>query len=140
MGDAVICSYAEGYHCEECFDIPFFLREARRRMFSAMYRSDKTLATFFGRPPLIAGRYCNRKLPFDLEQEMLMTEDASTLNAALARLDSQGWNTDGAIHNSTWVRLRYKVAVIREKVLELSLGGETDDHLAENLEYVCSMH
>ncbi|KAF2810118.1 uncharacterized protein BDZ99DRAFT_442630 [Mytilinidion resinicola] len=133
MGDGVICAYAEGYHCEEPFDIPFFLRETRRRVFSAMYRSDKTMATFFGRPPLIAGRYCSRKMPFDLHETTLLTEDTSALNAALARLDSQGWNTDGVIYTATWLRLRYSTARFRERVLELSLAGETDPDLSEKL-------
>lgn len=136
MCDVVGCIYAEGYHCEENVEVPFFLQEARRRVYAAAYRSDKTLSTFFGRPPMMAGRYSNRKLPLDLDDDTIATEDPNVLDAALSRLDKDGWNTERAIWPTSWIRLRKNMGVFREKVLELSLAGQTDGDLAQQLKII----
>lgn len=133
MCDVTGCIYAEGYHCEENAEVPFFLQEARRRVYAAAYRSDKTLSTFFGRPPMMAGRYSNRKLPLDLDDDIIATEDSNILDAALTRLDKDGWNTERAIWPTSWIRLRRNMGVFRERVLELSLAGRTDGDLAHQL-------
>lgn len=133
MGDCITCCFAEGIHCEEGFDVPYSLRESRRRIYAAAYRSDKTLATFFGRPQMMACRYSNRKLTLDLDDEVIVTEDPAILDTALALLDSEGWNTDGTIWPTSWIRLRFTMGVFRERVLELSLAGKTDVDLTEKL-------
>ncbi|KAF2185061.1 hypothetical protein K469DRAFT_726933 [Zopfia rhizophila CBS 207.26] len=133
MGDCVSSLYAEGIHCEETFDVPFFLRESRRRIYAATYKSDKTLATFFGRPPMMAGRYSNRKLPLDIDDNMITTSDPEVLNEVLSKLDSDGWNTEGRIWASSWIRLRCQLSVYKERVLELSLAGQTDGDVSGKL-------
>jgi hypothetical protein len=57
LGETISTLYAEGIHCEESFDEPFFFRESRRRIYAVLYRSDKSLADFFGRPPMMNWRY-----------------------------------------------------------------------------------
>ncbi|KAF2474541.1 uncharacterized protein BDR25DRAFT_109618 [Lindgomyces ingoldianus] len=136
IADCVSSLYAQGIHCEENYEIPFFLRESRRRMYAATYKSDKTLATFFGRPPMMAWRYSDRKLPLDLDDDIIATDDTELLNNALSRLDSDGWNTEGKIWASSWIRLRFQLSMFRERVLELSLSGRTDGDVAQKLQSI----
>jgi hypothetical protein len=121
MGDSVSALYATGIHCENCNPEnsnaePFFLRELRRRLYCAVYRSDKTLAVFYGRPP------------------MMVSEDAKVLNADLERLDSAGWNMDGKLRPASFSRLRCQLAVFKERLLEQSLAGEKDSDVVRNIE------
>lgn len=134
MGDCISALYAEGIHCEGAFDEPFFLREARRRIYNAVYRSDKTLATFFGRPPMMAWRFSDRKIPLDLDDNIIATSDPEVLNEALSKLDDDGWNTEGKIWSASWIRLRCQLSVIKEKVLAHSLAGRTEDNAIEKLQ------
>ncbi|KAF2740366.1 hypothetical protein EJ04DRAFT_531021 [Polyplosphaeria fusca] len=135
MGDTISALYAEGIHCEESFpDEPFFLREARRRIHASVFRSDKTLATFFGRPPMMSSRYSDRPLPFDVDDNILATSDTELLSETLSRLDSDGWNTDGEIWASSFIRLRYQMSLFKERVLEQSLAAQTDDNLVEKVQ------
>jgi hypothetical protein len=134
MGDCVTSLYAEGVHCEENSDEPFFLREARRRIYSSVYRSDKTMAIFYGRPPLMSSRYSDRKLPLDLAEEVIVTSNTDILNEALSQLDSNGWNTNGDIWSASWVRMRGHISQFKEKFLEQSLAGKRDADVATKLQ------
>jgi hypothetical protein len=125
MGETISALYAEGIHCEEnekCNE-PFFLRETRRRIYAASYRSDKSLATFFGRPPMMNWRYSDRKQPLDLDDRIITSDNSEVVNEALTKLDVDGWNTDGICHPTSWVRLRTKMSIVKESFLELSLAG-----------------
>lgn len=133
MGDSISAIYAEGMHCESSSEEPFFLRECRRRIHAAAYRSDKTLATFFGRPPMMAWKYSDRELPLDLDDTVSATSDAEVFNEAVAKLDSNGWNTEGKIYSTSWIRLRCQLSVLKEKVLEQSLAGRTEPDVTEKL-------
>lgn len=82
---------------------------------------------------MMAGRYSNRKLPLDLDDDIIATEDSNILDAALTRLDKDGWNTERAIWPTSWIRLRRNMGVFRERVLELSLAGQTDSDLVHQL-------
>ncbi len=114
--------------------IPFFLLESRRKIYAATYKFDKSIATFLGRPPNISHQYSDSKLPLDLSDEMLMTGGA-TLDHAVSCLDSHGWTRDGTFHPASWIRLRYIIAVFREKILAYSLVTE-DNVKAESLKCV----
>lgn len=114
--------------------LPPFLVESRRRLFAASYQLDKNIATFLGRPPRISWRHADCKLPLDVSDEALAS-DKSDLELAQARLDKEGWNTDGVYRKSSWIRLRFLVTIFREEILELSHqtpGPET----VEKLKYV----
>ncbi|KAJ4344930.1 hypothetical protein N0V95_006085 [Ascochyta clinopodiicola] len=138
LGDSVSALYAAGMHCEGGYTErevtePLFLRESRRRLYSAIYRIDKTLAIFFGRPPMIGWRYSDRKQLLDVSDAVIVSEDPEVINKALSRLDGNGWNTDGHIHPSTCIRLRCQHAVFKERLLEQSLSGEKDSDVADNM-------
>lgn len=140
MSETISTLYAEGIHCEESFDEPFFFREARRRMYAAVFRSDKTLANFFGRPPMMNWRFSDRPLPLDVDENLLMCEDPETLDAELAKLDAEGWNTEGRIYSASWVRLRAKMTISRERFLEISLSGRGFTDLTQEIKDVQAQH
>lgn len=130
LGACISALYAEGIHCEESFE-PFFLRETRRKLFASTYKSDKQLATFFGRPPMMAWKYSNRKMPLDLDDEVVCTSNPDVLDEAISKLDNEGWNTEGKICTASWIRLRFLNCVFKERILEQSLAGEVDDDVVQ---------
>lgn len=143
MGDCISALYAAGIHCEGSNSEgdnkePFFMREFRRRLYASIYRSDKTLAVFYGRPPMVGWRYSDRKMMLDISDEAVASEaeDASLLNFELSKLDSAGWNTEGYLHPATFNRVRCQLAVFKERFLEQSLAGEKDSDVVRNIESV----
>lgn len=123
MGDLASTIFAIGLHQDPGSQstLPFFLVELRRRSFANSYSSDKALSTFFGRPPRISMRYCSVKAPYDLTDEELIAP-VELRDLAIARLDKDGWNTDGKLGRQTWARVKLLVNSIREDTLELSLA------------------
>lgn len=113
---------------------PFFLRESRRRIYAAVYRSDKTLAVFFGRPPILAWRYSDRQQQLDISDEAIVSDDPKYLNEQLSRLDSAGWNRDGMLHPASYMRVRFQIAIFKERLLEQSLAGEKDINMVPNIQ------
>ncbi|KAH9860760.1 hypothetical protein J1614_012092 [Plenodomus biglobosus] len=139
MGDSVSALYASGMHCEGEFteganEEPLFLRESRRRIYAAVYRSDKTLAVFFGRPPMMGWRYSDRRQQLDVSDEAIASDDPNLLNEQLARLDSAGWNIDGITHPASYIRVRCQLAVFKERLLEQSLAGVKDSDVIRNIQ------
>ena len=102
-------------------NVPRLLLELRRRNFAVAYRIDKSISTFLGRPPRLCLRYCNSKMPLDLDDSQLMEEGAS-FDLAVASVDQNGWSTGQKMHSSAWIRLRYIMATFREEILEMSLS------------------
>ncbi len=135
MGECTTALYATGMHCEgeDNDGEPLFLREARRRMYASVYRSDKTLAIFFGRPPMASWRYSSRKQMLDLSDDVIASDDPNIPNLAISKLDGFGWNTDGHIHRASFIRLRCQHSVIKERLLEQSLAGDKDQDVVQNL-------
>lgn len=88
--------------------------------------SDKDFATFFGRPPMINGKFCLCKMPLDLEDSQLAL-DCETLAHALNDLDHEGWNQNSVVGRASWLRVSVINAKFREEILELSLGASTDN-------------
>lgn len=107
-------------------DTPFFLYEIRKRLFASAYGHDKLISTFLGRPPRLSHRYCKIELPLDLADEQLFLEGAE-LDAALAQLDANGWNTNGVQGRATWSRVWLQNMRIREDILEIALGSGDED-------------
>ena len=99
--------------------------ELRKRMFTASFIVDKQLATLFGRPPRLSRRYSNCSLPLDLDDEELMLQGAD-LSAKLAKLDAVGWNTEGKVNLGGCMRGVMIALRIRDEILELSLGPDSD--------------
>ena len=120
--------FALGIHQEPRSDsgYPFFLCELRRHAFWMAYILDKSMATFFGRPPMINGKYCSCRMPLDVEQRDLALTGIE-LQDLLNTLDAAGWSTNDQIGHSTWLRGTIISLKIREEILELSLGADDDD-------------
>ncbi|PKX91111.1 putative C6 transcription factor [Aspergillus novofumigatus IBT 16806] len=106
--------------------MPFFLAELRRRLMAGAYIMDKQLSTFLGRPPQIIWRYCDVQLPLDLRYDEILA-DPATRDAAIGRLDANGWKSQGVIQQAQWLRVALLVGSIREQILELSLSRCVDD-------------
>jgi hypothetical protein len=107
--------------------IPFFLSEARKRVFAASYRADKNIATFLGRPPRLPYNYCDVGLPLDIDDDSVAL-DASSLDKTISQLTPDGWGSfTGGLRPATVIRLRYMVAMLREQVVGLSLGRGSVD-------------
>ncbi|KAF5015070.1 hypothetical protein F66182_13725 [Fusarium sp. NRRL 66182] len=87
---------------------------------SSMYYLDKCESLFNAQPPMLSRHFCQYSLPLDLCEEDVY-RGRERLDAALARLDSNGWNTDGQIFTTTWLRALVMLSPIREGILELSL-------------------
>ena len=123
--DAIVAmGLHQGSHVDA--QTPFFLAELRKRIFISAYGHDKVVATFLGRPPRLSHRYCKMEVPLDLSDDQLCLEGAE-LDAALSTLDSNGWNTSGNLHRTTWLRVWFQHCRIREDILEIALGSGDED-------------
>lgn len=124
---------AMGLHQEIKADnkVPFFLAELRKRVRSMVYGMEISIATFLGRPPRLSHRYMNLDPPLDLTESELFSEDPQELAIAIARLDNQGYNTDGEIRHISWVRSSIGFVARREDILELSIGNYTPDEVRQ---------
>lgn len=126
--------FAMGFHREQPPGpkIPFFLSQTRKRIFTAAYRSDKNLSTFLGRPPRIHHLYCDITPPLDLDDDSLMLQ-GDALAAAVQKLDADGWSMemsqDRRFRPVSVIRVRYIIAIQRERILELSLGRKPDNYV-----------
>lgn len=79
-------------------------------------------------------RYSDRKMPLDISDQAVVTEDMAMLNAELSSLDSAGWNTKKYLDSATFIRLRCQFSVFKERLLEQSLAGEKDSDVVRNIE------
>ena len=118
---------ALGLHDDDghALKVSFLLRELRRRVFAASYVIDKRLCTFLGRPPRISRRYGSCQLPLDLSDHQLLADEAS-IEIALSKLDSSGWNTSQVLCNASLLRAKCRLSQHREEVLELALGSAVE--------------
>jgi len=126
-----------GYHQQrraENMQLPLFLFELHVRLTDQVFAHDKTIATFLGRPPRLSYRYCVLELPLDLDEHEVCLEGAE-LEAAVARLDSNGYNTNNRLSRATWRRVWAQHSRIREEILELYLGI-SDDGIASKAQRI----
>ncbi|KAJ5502105.1 FAD dependent oxidoreductase superfamily [Penicillium fimorum] len=93
----------------------------RASLASSMYYYDKSHSLFNARPPMLSNRYCQCPLPLDLCENDIYG-GRERLTAAIAKLDSNGWNTNGHIFSTTWLRALAMLSPIREGILELTLS------------------
>jgi len=105
---------------------PFFLSQFRKRIFMSAYGRDKSMATYLGRPPRLSYRYCKMEPALDLSDAQLFLEGPD-LDAAIATVDVNGWNTTGELSRATWERTYFQVSRIREDILEIALGSAEED-------------
>ena len=118
LGDLSTTVFALGLHQEikTSPEVPLWLAEIRKRCFATVYAVDKLMATFVGRPPRISRRYCSIQVPLDIEiaDLALSKED---LNLKLSQLDPDGWNHDGTLRRSAYMRTFLVTSRIREDIL-----------------------
>ena len=102
LGDLATQIYALGLHRESnTNNLPRWLLETRRRVFCATYMQDKTISTFLGRPIRMSKRHTDVKMPMDLSDAEIMS-DEDTLDKAIRALDENGWNTKGEYLRASW--------------------------------------
>lgn len=95
--------------------------EYKRRLFSAVYCSDKTHSSLNGTPPLLPRRYCDIEPCLDLDPKAPYFPE-NELKDAINNLDANGWNKTNTLYNTTLLRAKVHLSAIREEILELSLG------------------
>lgn len=100
---------------------PSLSSEFQRRLFCFVFNTDKVLASFTGRPPLLSRRYVSTRLPLDLADEWLLS-DKETLKRKVGELDDKGWSQDDAIYPVSSLRARFSFAIIRDEVFEIALA------------------
>ncbi|KAJ4328536.1 hypothetical protein N0V84_001053 [Fusarium piperis] len=105
-------------------EIPSFCTEYKRRLFSSIFFTDKSVVSFSGRPPLISRRYCSTALPLDIPDEDLMS-DETTRAEAMKTLDERGWNTQKKVHSGTFIRVRILLSFVLDELVEIVLGNDT---------------
>ncbi|KAJ5373478.1 FAD dependent oxidoreductase superfamily [Penicillium concentricum] len=117
----------------------------RASLASSMYYYDKSHSLFNARPPMLSNRYCQSPLPLDLcENDVYGGRER--LTAAIAKLDSNGWNTNGHIFTTTWLRALAMLSPIREGILELTLSVNSTftksqvEHLKVQLEKIVASY
>ena len=74
-----------------------------------------------GRPPALSRRYTTCKIPLDLSDAQMMAE-GQELEEIKSRLDPDGWNSSGQVYPSSVCRAWMMMALIRDEILEVSLG------------------
>lgn len=122
FGELASQLYALGLHREPTVaNVPMWLLETRRRVFSMCFLQDKTLSTFLGRPIRLSKRHTDMKMPLDLDDDDIVA-DEETLHAAIAALDENGWNTERRYRRTSWKRMRYISATYREEILDVALS------------------
>ncbi|KAJ8101644.1 hypothetical protein POJ06DRAFT_194479 [Lipomyces tetrasporus] len=97
------------------------LSEHRTALSAYGYFLDKSESIFNGRPPMLTLQYCIYRLPLDLSEDDLYGTPEEFASGK-ARLDSNGWDTSGRIHTTTWVRAQCLQIPIREEIVELAIG------------------
>ena len=113
-----------GLHAEtDTAYIPSYASEIRRRVTVYLFSLDKICVLFTGRPPNLSRRYMSTPPPLDLPDAVLQG-DEMTRRQALKSLDTNGWNLDGKIHETTLLRARFMMSLIRDELLEIALGLE----------------
>lgn len=114
--------------------MPEFLLESRRRQFAAAYQLDKSIATFLGRPPRIPWRYADCRMPLDISDEALAT-DNTVSNYSHDYIDENGWSRNGVVQRSSWIRVRFIISTFRDEILEVSLQNVTPE-MENMLKYI----
>ncbi|KAH8701636.1 hypothetical protein BGW36DRAFT_101904 [Talaromyces proteolyticus] len=123
MGDLASAIAALGFHkgFKRGESGPPYLVELRKRVIALAHERDKELATFVGRPPRLSRRYYVVDLPLDLP-DAIIAGPVEHFEAARAELDENGWSGDVMVNPVSRLRAILLLSMIREEVLELSLG------------------
>lgn len=102
---------------------PPYVAELRKRVMALAHQRDKELATFVGRPPRLSRRYYTMDLPLDLPDSIIIGP-VEQFETARAKLDENGWSGNVMENPVSRLRADLLLSMIREEVLELSLGPQ----------------
>ncbi|KAJ5520375.1 hypothetical protein N7463_000828 [Penicillium fimorum] len=142
LGELSTDIFALGFHrdSKSSSDIPEFLLESRRRLFAAAYQLDKSIATFLGRPPRLPWRYADCRMPLDISDETLAA-DSTVLDYSHDYIDENGWNLQGVVQRSSWIRMRFIISTFRDEILEVSLQNVTPEmeNMLKNISQRCHL-
>lgn len=94
-----------------------------------VYHSDKLMSVLDDRPPNISIRYADCRMPLDLTDSELLASDPAELFRSQQNLTHDGWSVEERYSSSTWARLRFQVAVMREEVLEYNFQSPTPENV-----------
>lgn len=96
--------------------------EVRRRAHAGVFGLDKAISSFTGRSVVLSRRFCTAILPLDVADEYLMLPHEELMEVVNRDLDANGWNTTRKFFPATRIRVFYYMALIRDEILESSLG------------------
>lgn len=82
--------------------------------------------SFTGRPPLLSRRFITTPLPLDLKDEYIFLDQESMTQKATKTLDEHGWSIERGLYSSSIIRARCMAARVREEIVEVALGHESD--------------
>ncbi|PWY94640.1 hypothetical protein BO94DRAFT_582029 [Aspergillus sclerotioniger CBS 115572] len=108
-------------------------------MLAVVHRTDKKIATLMARPPRLPHQYCDADPPLDISDEDLFL-DSPAINSVLASLDGQGWHREARLMPATVTRMRHFLSILREQVLELSLGSKFASDYGDRLLQTCHLY
>lgn len=80
-----------------------------------------------GRPPALSRRYTTCQIPLDLGDDEIMAE-GEELETIKSKLDPNGWSTSGKMYPSAVCRAWMFMSLIRDEILEISLGPPLGAH------------
>ena len=100
---------------------PTLCSEYKARLAAQVFTGDKLEVIFTGLPPLLSRRYYSAPPPLGLSEEDV-SADQATLDAAIAKLDPEGWPTNGEVNRSVMVRARLMMALLRDEIIELAFS------------------
>lgn len=122
--DLISAATALGLHREPDFhsNKVTIRSEVRRRIYACVFSIDKSLASFTGRPPFLSHRYSSSPMLLDINDEVLLLSKEERVNV-VSKLTPDGWSPDGQITTMTYLRVNLYLALIRDEILEISLGS-----------------
>lgn len=85
-----------------------------------IFRTDKNVAAFTGRPSLLRSKFTTTPLPLDVSDEELLSSKGQSL-AESPNIDKYGWNNHNHIYSVTVHRARMMLALVKEEILEIAL-------------------
>ncbi|KAF7534788.1 hypothetical protein G7054_g5900 [Neopestalotiopsis clavispora] len=101
---------------------PLMPLELKRRLFWALFITDKITVSFTGRPPFLTRHYVSTPLPLDLKDEDLFADESTFRDAVATKLNTDGWNNEDGFYSSTMLRARAMLSIIKDEILEIVLG------------------
>ena len=85
--------------------------------------------TFTGRPPPLCRRYTTTPLPLDISDDVLFSGELAMVKA-LDDILPNGWNRNGTLYPSTFIRARAQISFLREEIFEIAIGHDNSAHIA----------